>query len=157
MSATGKKRALIMAGGTGGHVFPALAVARMLRQSGWQVEWLGTQNGIEARVVPADTFVLHCITAVGLRGKGAKKLLAAPLQLLRAQWQSLRVLLRFRPHVVLGMGGFASGPGGLSAWLLRVPLVIHEQNAIAGTTNRILSRLAKRVLSAFANVFRTVK
>lgn len=146
-------RILVMAGGTGGHVFPALAVANVLRERGWQVEWLGTQNGIEARVVPANDIRLHCITAVGLRGKGVAKLLVAPLHLLRAQWQSLRVFQTFRPDVVLGMGGFASGPGGLSAFLLHVPLVIHEQNAVAGTTNRALSRLARRVLSAFPGVF----
>ncbi len=146
-------RILVMAGGTGGHVFPALAVANVLRERGWQVEWLGTQNGIEARVVPANSIRLHCITAVGLRGKGVAKLFVAPLHLLRAQWQSLRVFQSFRPDVVLGMGGFASGPGGLSAFLLHVPLVIHEQNAVAGTTNRALSRLARRVLSAFPAVF----
>lgn len=145
--------ALVMAGGTGGHVFPALAVAKILRQRGWQVEWLGTQNGIEARVVPVNEFRLHCITAVGLRGKGIRMLLTAPFHLLRAQWQSLRVFMKLKPDVVLGMGGFASGPGGLAAFLLRVPLVIHEQNAVAGTTNRLLARLAKRVLSAFPDVF----
>jgi UDP-N-acetylglucosamine--N-acetylmuramyl-(pentapeptide) pyrophosphoryl-undecaprenol N-acetylglucosamine transferase len=148
-----KQRALIMAGGTGGHVFPALAVAKILRQRGWQVEWLGTESGIESRIVPASDFILHCITAVGLRGKGLSKLLVAPLHLLRAQWQSLRIFMRFQPDVVLGMGGFASAPGGLSAFLIRVPLVIHEQNAVGGTTNRFLSRLAQRVLSAFPSVF----
>ena len=152
-SSTKQQRVLIMAGGTGGHVFPALAVAKILRQQGWQVEWLGTRNGIEARVVPENNFTLHCISAVGLRGKGFGKLLIAPLYLLRAQWQSLRVFMRFRPDVVLGMGGFASGPGGLSAFIMRVPLVIHEQNAVAGTTNRILAKLAQRVLSAFPSVF----
>ncbi|HNN87763.1 MAG TPA: undecaprenyldiphospho-muramoylpentapeptide beta-N-acetylglucosaminyltransferase, partial [Pseudomonadales bacterium] len=141
------------AGGTGGHVFPALAVANILRQDGWQVEWLGTQNGIEARIVPAENFTLHCISAVGLRGKSIGKLLMAPWQLLRAQWQSLSVLRRFRPDVVLGMGGFASGPGGLAARWLRIPLVVHEQNAVAGTTNRILSRHAKKILFAFPRVF----
>lgn len=145
--------ALIMAGGTGGHVFPALAVAKILVSRGWRVEWLGTASGIESRVVPANNLVLHCITAVGLRGKGMKKLLAAPWQLLRAFYQSLRVFRQLRPDVVLGMGGFASAPGGVSAFLLRVPLVIHEQNAIAGTTNRLLARLAKRILSAFPDVF----
>ncbi|HSC74990.1 MAG TPA: undecaprenyldiphospho-muramoylpentapeptide beta-N-acetylglucosaminyltransferase [Pseudomonadales bacterium] len=152
-SAKKKQRALIMAGGTGGHVFPALAVAKILRQRGWHVEWLGTENGIESRIVPANDFILHCITAVGLRGKESKKLLVAPLHLLRAQWQSLKIFMRFRPDVVLGMGGFASGPGGLSAFLMRVPMVIHEQNAIAGTTNRILAKLAARTLSAFPSVF----
>lgn len=148
-----KQRALIMAGGTGGHVFPALAVAKILRQRGWQVEWLGTDSGIESRVAPANNFRLHCVTAVGLRGKGFVKLLVAPLHLLRAQGQSFRVFLKFRPDVALGMGGFASGPGGVSAFLMRVPLVIHEQNAVAGTTNRLLSKLARRVLSAFPAVF----
>jgi UDP-N-acetylglucosamine--N-acetylmuramyl-(pentapeptide) pyrophosphoryl-undecaprenol N-acetylglucosamine transferase len=152
-SSVKKQRVLIMAGGTGGHVFPALAVAKILRQQGWQTEWLGTKNGIEARVVPENNFKLHCITAVGLRGKGIGKLLVAPLYLLRAQWQSLKVFMQFRPDVVLGMGGFASGPGGLSAFMMRVPLVIHEQNAIAGTTNRILAKFAQRVLSAFPSVF----
>lgn len=153
MNGARKQKALIMAGGTGGHVFPALAVAKILRQRGWQVEWLGTESGIEARVVPANDFRLHCITAVGLRGKGFVKLLVAPLHLLRAQVQSLGVFLKFRPDVALGMGGFASGPGGMSAFLMRVPLVIHEQNAVAGTTNRVLSKLARRVLSAFPSVF----
>lgn len=152
-TASKKQRVLIMAGGTGGHVFPALAVAKILRQQGWQVEWLGTRHGIESRVVPENNFTLHCITAVGLRGKGFEKLLVAPLHLLRAQWQSLRVFRKFQPDVVLGMGGFASAPGGLAAFMMRVPLVIHEQNAVAGTTNRILAKFAQRLLSAFPSVF----
>ncbi|MBK8287425.1 MAG: undecaprenyldiphospho-muramoylpentapeptide beta-N-acetylglucosaminyltransferase [Cellvibrionales bacterium] len=149
-----QRRALIMAGGTGGHVFPALAVAKILQQRGWQVEWLGTENGIEARVAPTNHFKLHCITAVGLRGKSLVNLLVAPLYLMWALCQSLRVLFRYKPDVVLGMGGFASAPGGVSAFLLRIPLVIHEQNAVAGTTNRLLSALAGRVLSAFPSVFK---
>lgn len=148
-----KPIALIMAGGTGGHVFPALAVAKILSERGWCVEWLGTATGIEARVVPANNLTLHCITAVGLRGKGIRQLLSAPLFLLRALYQSLQVFRQLHPDVVLGMGGFASAPGGLSAFVLGVPLVIHEQNAIAGTTNRLLAKLAKRVLSAFPAVF----
>jgi UDP-N-acetylglucosamine--N-acetylmuramyl-(pentapeptide) pyrophosphoryl-undecaprenol N-acetylglucosamine transferase len=149
-----QRRALIMAGGTGGHVFPALAVAKILQQRGWQVEWLGTENGIEARVAPTNHFKLHCITAVGLRGKSLVNILVAPLYLMWALCQSLGVLFRYKPDVVLGMGGFASAPGGVSAFLLRIPLVIHEQNAVAGTTNRLLSALAGRVLSAFPSVFK---
>lgn len=148
-----KRKVLIMAGGTGGHVFPALAVAKILQQRDWQVEWLGTREGIEARVVPTNDLKLNAITAVGLRGKGLNKLLVAPLHLVRALCQSLQILMRFKPDVVLGMGGFASAPGGLAAFFLRVPIVIHEQNAVAGTTNRALARLAKRVLSAFPDVF----
>jgi UDP-N-acetylglucosamine--N-acetylmuramyl-(pentapeptide) pyrophosphoryl-undecaprenol N-acetylglucosamine transferase len=152
--ASRQRRALIMAGGTGGHVFPALAVAKILQQRGWQVEWLGTENGIEARIAPTNHFKLHCITAVGLRGKSLANLLVAPLYLMWALCQSLGVLSRYKPDVVLGMGGFASRSWCLSAFLLRIPLVIHEQNAVAGTTNRLLSAMARRVLSAFPSVFK---
>lgn len=144
---------LVMAGGTGGHVFPALAVSHVLRDRGWHVEWLGTAQGIESRVVPEQDIPLHTISAVGLRGKGLAKLLVAPLHLARAFWQTVMVFRRTRPAVVLGMGGFVTGPGGLCARLLGVPLVIHEQNAIAGTANRILSRIAGHRLSAFPGVF----
>jgi UDP-N-acetylglucosamine--N-acetylmuramyl-(pentapeptide) pyrophosphoryl-undecaprenol N-acetylglucosamine transferase len=144
---------LVMAGGTGGHVFPALATAHELQVSGARVEWLGTAKGIEARVVPAAGLKLHCIKVAGLRGKGAASLLLAPFRLLQALWQALAVLREVKPDVVLGMGGFASGPGGLAARLLGIPLVIHEQNAVAGMTNRILSRMAWRVLEAFSGAF----
>lgn len=142
-------RVLIMAGGTGGHVFPALAIAEALRADGVAIDWLGTRQGIEARLVPAAGIPLHAISVAGLRGKGWGALLKAPWQLGRALWESLALLRRLRPDCVLGMGGFAAGPGGLAAWLLRCPLVIHEQNAVAGTTNRLLARLACRVLAAF--------
>ncbi|WP_299200287.1 undecaprenyldiphospho-muramoylpentapeptide beta-N-acetylglucosaminyltransferase [uncultured Amphritea sp.] len=148
------RKALIMAGGTGGHVFPALATADCLRQQGVAVEWLGTAAGIEADVVPAANIKLHCIDVKGLRGKGKLSLLLAPLRLLHALYQALGVLRRVKPDVVLGMGGFASGPGGLAAWLTGVPVVVHEQNACAGMTNKILSRMAKRVLEAFGGAFR---
>lgn len=144
---------LVMAGGTGGHVFPALATAQELQASGARVEWLGTAKGIEARVVPAAGLKLHCIQVAGLRGKGAASLLLAPFRLLQALRQALAVLRQVKPDVVLGMGGFASGPGGLAARLLGIPLVIHEQNAVAGMTNRILSRMAWRVLEAFSGAF----
>lgn len=144
---------LIMAGGTGGHVFPALATADELRASGVHVEWLGTAVGIEADVVPKADIKLHCIAVKGLRGKGRLSLLLAPFRLLLALWQAWGVLRRVKPDAVLGMGGFASGPGGLVAWLSGVPLVVHEQNAIAGLTNKVLFRFAKRVLQAFPGAF----
>jgi UDP-N-acetylglucosamine--N-acetylmuramyl-(pentapeptide) pyrophosphoryl-undecaprenol N-acetylglucosamine transferase len=140
---------LVMAGGTGGHVFPALAVAQALRDRGERVVWLGTRAGIEARVVPAANYAIEWMNVQGLRGKGLAALLLAPFRLLRACWQALRILRRTRPRAVLGMGGFASGPGGLMAWMLRIPLFVHEQNAIVGLTNRILSRFATAVYVGF--------
>lgn len=151
---TRARRVLIMAGGTGGHVFPALATADALRAQGVEVEWLGTAAGIEADVVPRAGIRLHCIDVRGVRGKGRVRQLLAPFGLLLALWQAFGVLRRVRPDAVLGMGGFASGPGGLVAWLLRMPLVIHEQNAVAGTTNRILAHFATRVLQAFPRAFK---
>mgnify|MGYP001813977653 FL=1 len=144
---------LIMAGGTGGHVFPALAVARYLRDEGVAVTWLGTRRGLEARLVPEAGFPIEYISVTGLRGRGLLGWLLAPFRLTAALWQALQVCLRCRPGVVLGLGGFVTGPGGVAAWLLRRPLVIHEQNAIAGLTNRLLSRLARRVLEAFPGSF----
>jgi len=153
MTAPQTLKALVMAGGTGGHVFPALAVAEELSARAISVEWLGTARGIEAKLVPAANIVLHTIDVTGLRGKGFGQLLAAPFLLLKAVWQAIKVVRQHKPDVVLGFGGFASGPGGLAAFLLRIPLVIHEQNAVAGTTNRLLVRMAGRVLSAFPRVF----
>jgi len=144
---------LVLAGGTGGHVYPALAVAQALRQQSREIVWLGTHGGLESRVVPAAGFEMEWISVKGLRSKGVLSLVLAPLQLLLALMQSLRVILKHKPAAVLGMGGFVSGPGGLAAWLLRRPLVIHEQNAIAGLTNRLLARLARVVLQAFPGSF----
>jgi UDP-N-acetylglucosamine--N-acetylmuramyl-(pentapeptide) pyrophosphoryl-undecaprenol N-acetylglucosamine transferase len=144
---------LIMAGGTGGHVFPALALARALRERSFDVVWLGTRRGIEARLVPAAQIPIEWIDIGGLRGKGITTLLAAPFRLLRALWQCLAVMRRHRPQVVVGLGGFVTGPGGIAAWLARRPLVIHEQNAIAGFTNRQLARFARAVLEAFPGSF----
>ena len=146
-------RVLIMAGGTGGHVFPALAVAEALRARDIDVVWMGTRLGLEARVVPEAGIPMEWIKVAGLRGKGFKTRLAAPLNVALAISQALRVMLRVRPAVVLGMGGYAAGPGGVAAWLTRRPLVIHEQNAVAGATNRILAQLARRVLVAFPGAF----
>ena len=145
--------ALIMAGGTGGHVFPALALARELRARSWQVVWLGTRRGLEARLVPAEMIALEWLSVGGLRGKGMLVWLRAPVKLARALLQALAVIHRRRPALVVGLGGFVAGPGGVAAWLLRRPLLIHEQNAIAGFTNRCLSHLARRVLTAFPGSF----
>jgi UDP-N-acetylglucosamine--N-acetylmuramyl-(pentapeptide) pyrophosphoryl-undecaprenol N-acetylglucosamine transferase len=144
---------LIMAGGTGGHVFPALALARLLRARSYEVVWLGTQRGLEARVVPADRLPIEFLSVGGLRGKGLTTLLAAPFRLALALSQALRVMWRHRPVVVVGLGGFVTGPGGVAAWLTRRPLLIHEQNAVAGFTNRCLSHLAREVLEAFPGSF----
>lgn len=140
---------LIMAGGTGGHVFPALAVADALRERGVPVVWLGTHQGLEARVVPAAGIPMEWISVVGLRGKGLGRVLRAPFIIARACWQALKVMRRLRPRAVLGMGGFVSGPGGLMAKLSGRPLCIHEQNAIAGMTNRWLVRIADAAMEAF--------
>ncbi len=144
---------LIMAGGTGGHVFPALALARSLRARSVEVVWLGTQRGIEARLVPAEGIAIEWLSVGGLRGKGWKTRLAAPWRLTVALWQALAVMRRRRPQVVVGLGGFVTGPGGIAAWLTRRPLLIHEQNAIAGFTNRTLAPLAREVLEAFPGSF----
>ena len=144
---------LFMAGGTGGHVFPALAVAEALRAQGIPISWLGTQRGLEARVVPPAGIDVHYISISGLRGKGKKQLVILPFTLARAIWQSLRILRTLRPVAVVGMGGFVTGPGGIAARLLGIPLLIHEQNAVAGLTNRWLARLATEVMEAFPNTF----
>lgn len=148
-----KRTVLIMAGGTGGHVFPALAAARVLRERGFEPVWLGTRRGMEARLVPPAHIEMEWISMSGLRGKGAATLLLAPFKVSLAIWQSLQVMRRRNPAVVLGAGGFVAGPGGVAAWLTRRPLVIHEQNAVAGMTNRMLARLARRVLEAFPSSF----
>jgi len=146
-------RVMIMAGGTGGHVYPALAVAQELLSRGCEVSWLGTPDSFEARTVPQHAIPLDTIEAHRLRGEGGLSKLLAPLHLLRAMWQALAILRKRRPQVLLGMGGFASGPGGLVARLLRMPLVIHEQNTVPGLTNRALSRIATRTLQAFPGTF----
>lgn len=143
----------IMAGGTGGHVFPALAVAEALRARGAEVVWLGTRAGIEARLVPEQGFAIDWLSVSGLRGKGAAQLMAAPLHLAAALGEAARILRRRNPAAVLGMGGFVSGPGGLMAKLQRRPLLIQEQNSIPGLTNQWLARIADQVFQAFPNSF----
>ena len=150
-------RILIMAGGTGGHVYPALAVADYLRKQNVSVSWLGTNKGLEARVVVKAGFPLHTISVSGLRGNGLLGWLLAPLRLNVALMQALLILLKLRPHAVLGMGGFVTGPGGVAAFILNRPLLIHEQNAIAGLTNRLLSRIADKVMEAFPGAFKNTQ
>lgn len=143
---------MIMAGGTGGHVIPALAVAGALRDRR-EVVWLGTERGIEGRLVPAAGYPVEWIEVAGLRGKGLRRWLAAPFTIARAVRQARAALARRRPGVVLGCGGFASGPGGIAAWLSGTPLVIHEQNSVAGLTNRWLARVAARIAEGFPGSF----
>jgi UDP-N-acetylglucosamine--N-acetylmuramyl-(pentapeptide) pyrophosphoryl-undecaprenol N-acetylglucosamine transferase len=140
---------LIMAGGTGGHVFPGLAVADVMRERAWKVVWLGNPGGMEATLVPRHDIPMQWVRFGGLRGKGWLTRLMLPFNLARACWQSLAALRAVRPAVVLGMGGYVAFPGGLMAALTRTPLAIHEQNSVAGLTNRVLARLADRVLVAF--------
>ncbi|MDB2705328.1 undecaprenyldiphospho-muramoylpentapeptide beta-N-acetylglucosaminyltransferase [Pseudomonadota bacterium] len=150
-------RILIMAGGTGGHVFPALAVADELSAQGHMVAWIGTLKGIEAKLVPASNYPLNTISVQGLRGNGVLGWILAPLKLLKAVGEAITIINKFKPDVVLGLGGFASGPGGVAAKLLGKPLVIHEQNAIPGLTNRALSIIANRVLEGFPQSFKATK
>lgn len=144
---------LIMAGGTGGHVFPGIAVAKLLQEQGITVHWLGTQKGLESRLVPEAGIPISFISIGGLRGKNWREMLLGPWRLLLAIRQSMKIIRQFNPDIVLGMGGFVSGPGGIACWLLRRPLIIHEQNAKPGLTNQWLARIAKKVLEGFPNTF----
>ncbi|WP_406703432.1 undecaprenyldiphospho-muramoylpentapeptide beta-N-acetylglucosaminyltransferase [Sodalis sp.] len=147
------RRLMVMAGGTGGHVFPGLAVAHHLMAQGWQVRWLGTADRMEASLVPQHGIDIDFIRISGLRGKGMKAQLIAPMRIWRA-WRQARCIMRsWRPDVVLGMGGYVSGPGGLAAWSCGIPVVLHEQNGIAGLTNRSLAKIAHKVLQAFSGAF----
>jgi UDP-N-acetylglucosamine--N-acetylmuramyl-(pentapeptide) pyrophosphoryl-undecaprenol N-acetylglucosamine transferase len=145
---------LIMAGGTGGHVFPALAVAADMSSAGWRVVWLGSRDGMEATLVPKHGYAMEWLRFSGLRGKGLVRMALLPLNLLIAFWQSARVIFRVRPDVVLGMGGYVSFPGGMMAAFLNRPLVVHEQNSIAGLANRVLAEVADCRLAGFPNVLR---
>ena len=146
-------RILIMAGGTGGHVFPALAVADELRSRQCDVFWMGTKKGIEAKLVPTAGYPISYISVQGLRGNGIVGWLLAPFKLIKAVAEAISAIKQIKPDVVLGLGGFASGPGGVAARLMSKPLVIHEQNAIPGLTNKLLSVIAQRVLQGFPNSF----
>ena len=151
---TAPKTALIMAGGTGGHIFPGLAVAQELTARGWRVHWLGTPGSMEARIVPQHGLPLETIDFSGVRGKGVITLALLPLKLLRAFWQALAVVRRVRPDVVIGMGGYVTFPGGVMAVAAGKPLVLHEQNSVAGMANRVLASMADRIFTAFPGVFR---
>ncbi|MDO9136074.1 undecaprenyldiphospho-muramoylpentapeptide beta-N-acetylglucosaminyltransferase [Hydrogenophaga sp.] len=146
--------ALIMAGGTGGHIFPGLAVAEALRERGWRVHWLGAPASMESRLVPPRGFALETIDFGGVRGKGVLTLALLPLRLLRAFWQALQVVRRVKPDVVVGLGGYISFPGGMMGVLAGKPLVLHEQNSVAGMANKVLAGVADRVFTAFPNVFK---
>jgi UDP-N-acetylglucosamine--N-acetylmuramyl-(pentapeptide) pyrophosphoryl-undecaprenol N-acetylglucosamine transferase len=152
LSSEQNRTILIMAGGTGGHIMPGLAVADVLRAQGWRVIWLGAPGSMEAELVPKHGYEMAWVNFSGLRGKGLLRQLLLPFTLLRALGQSAAVLFRNRPDVVLGMGGYITFPGGVMAALLRRPLVIHEQNSIAGLSNKVLARIAQKVLSGFPDV-----
>ena len=147
------KRLMVMAGGTGGHVFPGLAVAKKLQQQGWDIRWLGTADRMEAELVPKHGIDIDFIKVKGLRGQGILKLIQAPFQIFNAVLQARKHIKAWQPDVVLGMGGYVSGPGGVAARLQGVPVVLHEQNAVAGLTNQWLSRIASKVFQAFPGAF----
>lgn len=151
------KRVLIMAAGTGGHIFPALAVAEKLQEKGIEIDWLGTPGGMENRVLADKPVTMYQLPVSGLRGKGKLALLKAPFMLLRSLQVALGVIRKTRPCCVLGMGGYVAGPGGIAAWLMGRPLLLHEQNAVAGTTNRLLAPLAKRIMTTYVNTFSNKK
>ncbi|WP_126446715.1 undecaprenyldiphospho-muramoylpentapeptide beta-N-acetylglucosaminyltransferase [Sulfuricystis multivorans] len=148
------KTIVIMAGGTGGHIMPGLAVADILRDAGWQVVWMGNPDGMEAKLVPPRHYEMAWVKFSALRGKGLARKLLLPFNLLTAFWQAWRAFGRIRPHVVLGLGGFISFPGGMMASLRGIPLVLHEQNAIPGLANRVLAHVADRVLTGFPDTFK---
>jgi UDP-N-acetylglucosamine--N-acetylmuramyl-(pentapeptide) pyrophosphoryl-undecaprenol N-acetylglucosamine transferase len=149
-----QKTALIMAGGTGGHIFPGLAVAQALRDKGWRVHWLGAPGSMESRIVPTRGIPLELVAFGGVRGKGLKTLALLPFKLLRAFWQSLQVVRRVKPDVVVGLGGYITFPGGMMSVLCGKPLVLHEQNSVAGMANKVLAGVADRVFAAFPGVMR---
>jgi UDP-N-acetylglucosamine--N-acetylmuramyl-(pentapeptide) pyrophosphoryl-undecaprenol N-acetylglucosamine transferase len=144
---------LIMAAGTGGHVFPALSIAQKLQEQNVRTEWMGTHQGMENRLLEGTGIRIHAVSAKGLKGKGIARLIAAPFMLAQALIQSMRILSKVQPDCVLGMGGFVSGPGGLAAKLTGRKLVIHEQNAVPGFTNKLLAKMANQVFEAFPNTF----
>ena len=156
-SATKGSTLLVMAGGTGGHIFPGLAVADKLKSEGWSIHWLGTADRMESEIIPKHGYDISFINISGLRHKSLLTWLKLPFKLMNSLLQAISVINKVKPDVVLGMGGYASAPGGLAAWLMRKPLIIHEQNAAAGLTNRLLSRIASKVCCAFPGAFKNNK
>ena len=148
------RTALVMAGGTGGHIFPGLAVAEALRERGWKVHWLGAPGSMEEKLVPPRGFAFEPVQFGGVRGKGPLTLFLLPLKLLRAFWQSLGVVRRVKPDVLVGLGGYITFPGGMMGVLVGKPLVLHEQNSVAGLANKVLAGVADRVFTAFPNVLK---
>lgn len=148
------KKVLVMAGGTGGHVFPALAIAKALEKQGVEILWLGTRGRMEEQLVPKYGFDIKYIDVKGVRRNGLKTLLKAPFMIVKAIMQARKVIQEFKPDVVLGMGGYASGPGGAAAFLSGIPVVLHEQNAAAGMTNKLLFKIASRVMLGFPGAFK---
>ncbi len=146
--------ALIMAGGTGGHIFPGLAVAESLRDAGWRVHWMGVPGNMESQWVPQRGFAFEPVEFGGVRGKGFASLVLLPLRLLKAFWQSLQVVRRVQPNVVVGLGGYITFPGGMMSVLMGKPLVLHEQNSVAGMANKVLAGVADRIFSAFPDVLK---
>lgn len=145
---------LVMAGGTGGHIFPGIAVAEHLKAQGWTIHWLGTAKRMEAEIVPAHGFDISFINIAGVRNKGWLERIKLPFKMAQSLWQSIKVIRKVKPDVVLGLGGYASVPGGVAAWLCGKPLVLHEQNAVAGMSNRYLAKIASKVLCAFPGAFK---
>lgn len=144
---------LVMAGGTGGHVFPGLAVADALVKQGWAIHWLGTAQRMEAQIVPKAGYPISFIDIAGVRGNGLKRWLLAPFKIFKAVLQARKVIRQIKPDVVLGMGGYASGPGGIATWMAGIPLLLHEQNAVPGATNKLLARIADKVMTGFDRTF----
>ncbi|PCJ30163.1 MAG: UDP-N-acetylglucosamine--N-acetylmuramyl-(pentapeptide) pyrophosphoryl-undecaprenol N-acetylglucosamine transferase, partial [Moraxellaceae bacterium] len=143
------QRVLVMAGGTGGHIFPALAAAKEFQKLGIEVKWLGTRKGLESRLVPENDLDIYYLDVAGVRGQGLKRLLLAPFKIVASVLRVIGIIRQYKPDLVLGMGGFVTGPGGVGAWLARKPLFIHEQNAVAGFTNKALAKFATKVFQAF--------
>ena len=147
------QRVLVMAGGTGGHIFPAIAAARAFQAQGIEVKWLGTKKGLESKIVPDHDLDILYLDVAGVRGQGLKRLILAPFKIAVSVIRVIGIIRQYKPDLVLGMGGFVTGPGGVGAWLSRTPLFIHEQNAIAGFTNKVLAKFATKVFQAFPSAF----